>query len=214
MAKSGIHSYKYSTKTHKMERVELSSRDVKQYVMRVHGWTSEEYNKKYDLFKNKLRAYESFKKAHGANIVPQSVAQVLYKEARAMQREGADYKPSIKMRQIQSFSAVSITKGRQRAKATSGRAYERSLSIIKKGTLDAFSDLIAHDPKAAEMAERIKDPVKLEKALSEYAERMHAVRSAEGKVTSTQAIPFGERVGSPDSIDFDYGEYLDEEGEE
>ena len=79
MAKSGIYEYKYiDVATRKKQAaamgvdlkdiptnqvVELTAKEVKETIMKAHGWTSAEYKKKYDIFKNKLRAYESYKTA-------------------------------------------------------------------------------------------------------------------------------------------------------
>lgn len=229
MAKSGIYAYKYIDVATRKEQaasmgvdlkdiptnqaVELTAKEVKETIMKVHGWTSAEYKKKYDIFKNKLRAYESYKTAQGTKAVTiQSPAQLLYKQAMAMKREGADYEPSIEMKRIQSFSAVSITKGWKYAtNPEKHKKYnQRAGKIFYDSTTSAFEKLIEHDPKAQEIAEKIENPVKREEALADYAEKMHAVRDKQGKVTAAQAIPFGERVGSPDNIDFDYGEYLEE----
>ena len=116
------------------------------------------------------------------------------------------------MKRIESFSAVSITKGWKYANnPEKHKKYnQRAGKIFYDSTTSAFEKLIEHDPKAREIAEKIENPVKREEALADYAEKMHAVRDKQGKVTATQAIPFGERVGSPDSIDFDYSEYLEE----
>lgn len=229
MAKSGIYEYQYvdvATRRKQAKKmgvdlkdiptrqvVELNSKEVKATIMKVHGWDAVTYRKQYDIFKNKLRAYESYKTVQGNKAVTiQSPAQVLYKQAMAMKREGADYEPSIEMKRIQSFSAVSITKGWTYAQnPEKHKKYNQRLGkIYGEATTSAFEELIAKDPKAREIAEKIENPVKREEALSDYAEKMHAVRDKQGKVVSTQAIPVGERVGSPDNIDFDYSEYLEE----
>ena len=62
-------------------RIEKTSREVKNYIMKINGWTSSQYDKQYDIFKNKLRAYENYERAHGVNTKRQSPAQLLYKEA-------------------------------------------------------------------------------------------------------------------------------------
>lgn len=190
------------------ERVELSSREVKKYIMNVNGWTSQEYDKKYDIFKNKLRAYENYERAHGATTQRQSVSQLLYKEAKAKMREGAEYKPSIKMQRIRSFTSVSSGKAGQRA--LQGKRYqERRAKVYEEATLKQFKGLIENNATAKEISEQIKDPVKREKALTEYANKIHAKIDAEGKAQENEAIPFGETFGSGDDVDFNIEDYLD-----
>ena len=46
-------------------RIEKTSREVKKYIMEQNGWTSSQYDKQYDIFKNKLRAFENYERQHG-----------------------------------------------------------------------------------------------------------------------------------------------------
>lgn len=189
------------------KQVKVSSREIKQYIMKAHGWTAEQYQKQYDLFKNKLRAYESFKASHGGKVQPQSVVDVLYAQAKSMKRRGEGYKPSLKMKQIESFSAYSITKGRKLAGTLDYQARE----IRKYGEFVnmQFEGLLKANAKAREIAEAVADPIKREEALSAYANAIHAKTDEQGKVEEGEAVPYsGEAQGSPDAIDFDYTEYL------
>lgn len=192
----------------KGQRVEMSSREVKAYIMKQNGWTSSQYDKQYDIFKNKLRAYENYERAHGVTSQRQSPAQLLYKEAKAKAREGGDYKPSIKMQRIRSFTSVSSGKAGQ--KALQGQRYQaRRAKLYEEATSKQFKGLIDNNPTAKEIAERIKDPVKREQALADYANQIHAKIDEEGKAQENEAIPFGETFGSDDPVDFDIEAYLD-----
>lgn len=192
----------------KGQRVEMSSREVKAYIMKQNGWTSRQYDKQYDIFKNKLRAYENYERAHGVTSPRQSPTQLLYKEAKAKAREGADYTPSIKIRRIRSFTSVSSGKAGQ--KALQGQRYQaRRAQLYEEATSKQFKGLIDNNPKAKEIAERIKDPVKREQALRDYANKIHAKIDEEGKAQENEAIPFGETIGSDDPVDFDIEDYLD-----
>ena len=192
----------------KGQRVEMSSREVKAYIMKQNGWTSRQYDKQYDIFKNKLRAYENYERAHGVTSPRQSPTQLLYKEAKAKAREGADYTPTIKMRRIRSFTSVSSGKAGQ--KALQGQRYQaRRAQLYEEATSKQFKGLIDNNPKAKEIAERIKDPVKREQALADYANAIHAKIDEEGKAQENEAIPFGETFGSDDIVDFDIEDYLD-----
>ena len=189
-------------------RVEMTSREVKQYIMQQNGWTSQQYDRQYDIFKNKLRAYENYERMHGGTAQRQSPTQLLFKEAKAKAREGADYTPSIKMQRIRSFTSVSSGKAGQRA--LQGRLYQRRRNALyEEATTRQFKGLIENNAKAKEIAERIKDPVKREQALADYANKIHAKIDEEGKAQENEAIPFGETFGSGDDIDFDIEDYLD-----
>lgn len=193
----------------KGQRVEMSSREVKAYVMKQNGWTSQQYDKQYDIFKNKLRAYENYERAHGAPSKRQSPAQVLFKEAKAKAREGANYTPSIQMQRIRQFSSVSSGKAGQRA-LQSERYNKRITSIYEQATNKAFEELIKNNAKAREINEKITDVVKREKALKAYADLLHARMDEEGKITATEAIPYSsETIGSDYNVDFDIEAYLE-----
>lgn len=195
-----------TTNTTDYVQVKLKPKEIKATIMRANRWNEEQYRKQYDIFKNKLRAYESFKREHGVEIETQSPLELLYKQAKAKIREGAAYEPSIKMRTIQSFSAVSITKGRQLAKQTES-AYSRARgATIEAVTQAAFGKFIEKNEMASEIDMAIDDPVKKEAALAALAEHVKAKKSRDG-----QAIPEGESYGSEGGAgnDFDYSEWLD-----
>lgn len=185
---------------------------VKDFIKKVNGWNDEQYRKHYDLFKNKLRAYESYKRSKGVKVEQQSVAEVLYKEAKAKKRQGASYEPSNEMKRIKSFSAVSITKGRKLAQK-GGRYVQKRDEIYRATTEKQFAGLIRSVPQAQEIREKIKDPVKQEEALKALAEALHVKQSEASKDTGASAdvIPYGEATGS-DSVDFDVDAWMEENG--
>lgn len=183
-------------------KIKLKSNEVKRYIMRANNWTEEQYNKNYDIFKNKLRAYESF-----ADKKKQSPVEVLYKEARAKVREGDEYKPSLEMQRIRKFTSVSSGQAGQKAlqseryKQARGEMYASFTDIRFKGFIDS-------NAKAQEINNTIKDPVKREKALADYANKIHAKIDEQKKNANGEAIPSGEAYGSDLEVDFDISEYL------
>ena len=182
----------------------VTARQMKRTIMSAQGWTEEQYRKQYDIFKNKLRAYESFRRAHGANVNTQSPQALLYRQARAMQREGSEYKPSIEMQRIQSFSAVSITKGRKLAADTESVYSQRRGETFATATEAAFAGFIRSVPKAQEIVDMIEDPVQREEALKKLAEHIHAKQKPSGEFEQ------GEVYGSDEAgEDFDYSPWLD-----
>ena len=205
MAKPNLYKIKrvQSTEGGKAEyvHVPLKTGEAKRTIMRANRWTEEQYRKQYDLFKNKLRAYESFKRAHGVEVKTQSPQELLYKQARAKLREGADYEPSEKMKQIESFSAVSITKGRKLAADLESEYSKRRAAEYEQYVANRFEGLINANPKAAEIVARVSDPVKREEALADYADLLEEQQKG-------GAIASGEAVGSGTAIEFDISPYL------
>ena len=186
-------------------RVALTARDVKAFVMKERGWTSEQYNKEYDKLRNRLRAYEAFQRESGVEVEKQSPASLLYFESRARKRKGAEYQPTLELQRLKSFPSVSSGKA---LRSTLERSYERLERIYSKTTDKAFARLIEINPTAAEIYETIDNPVRREQALNDFAELLHAKQDATGRVQASSAIPFGQAVGSDDAIDFDIEAYL------
>lgn len=196
------------------KKVAMTSKEVKQFIMKQNNWTAETYRKQYDIFKNKLNAYESYQRSMGVSVEHQSTTALLFKEAKSKQFYGEDYKPSMKMQQIKSFSAYSITKGRQLAQGESASAKRYQAKETAK--YDAyiqqrFGGFIESNPTAQKIDEMIKDPVKKEKALSELADKLNAKITDDEVKEAGEAIPVStEHYGSSDEIDFDISDYLDD----
>ncbi len=188
-------------------RVKMTNREVKAYIMKENRWTSEQYNKQYDILRNKLRSYEAYEKASGRAVKEQSVQSLLFKEAKAKQRMGRDYSPSIKMQRIRSFTSVSS--GRAGQRALTGRLYmERRATTYEDATYKQFKGLVENNKQAELIYKSIKDPVKREKALTDFANKMHAKINEQDEVVESEAIPFGETYGSDEAIDFDIDAYI------
>jgi hypothetical protein len=216
MAKNLPHIYK---KSKTGDLVKVSAKEVKAFIMSANGWTSEEYTKKRDIFKNRLRAFESFQRAQGKEVKSQNVVELLYKQAKAMKYYGKEYQPSQEIKRIESFSAVSITKGRQQAKRM-GKAFNAINNKQLKFVNERFKSLISNNEGAQRIIEAFNDkakadgkPVnatKLEEALSDYADSIHAKIDEEADQQSDETIPTGESYGSDTDIDFDVSAYLDD----
>lgn len=212
-------------------RVALTAREVKSFVMKERGWTSDQYNNEYDKLRNRLRAYEKFQRQSGVSVETQSPASLLYFESRARKREGAEYSPSLERQRIEAFPS------RSTGKALTERSVKRLENVYAQTTSKAFDGLINANPTAQMIArpqsiiidpttgERrlakagdpedkiftgmlITDPVKREQALKDIANKIHARQDAAGRVQASSAIPFGQAVGSDEAIDFDIENYL------
>ena len=132
-------------------QVSISSKEMKSTIAKAYGISLEAVDKKYYLFRNRLRAYESFKRASGVEVTPQSPLNLMYKQAKAMLRHGADYKPSNEFEAINQFSAVSISKGEQLAKATGSRYWKKHQTAIGNLALKNFEKFISAHTSAKEL---------------------------------------------------------------
>lgn len=189
----------------KGREVKISSREVKKVIMKANNWTSEEYKKKYDIFKNKLRAFEAYEGVK----TKQSPVELLYKQAKAKLREGANYEPTIQMKRIQSFT--SISSGKALTKAMTSETYKiRRTQTYEDATYKAFKGLIESNLQANAIYNYIEDPVKREQALKDFAESLHLKIKESGEVDENSAIPISsEVVGSDVPFTFDISKYVD-----
>lgn len=199
-------------KTINGKRTKITTREMKRTIMSVNGWTEEQYRKQYDLFKNKLRAYESYRGVHlgltreQVRQSQQSPQELLYKQAKAKKNFGAAYEPSLQMQRILSFSAESITKGWKKAQDTESVYSKRRGEMFAAATSRGFADLIAQLPEAKALDEGISDPVKKEEALKALAEHIKAKQKDTGELFA------GEQVGSDEAAaDFDISQWLEGE---
>ena len=201
MAKETFYKYQNG------QRVKMTNREVKSYIMKINGWTTEQYNKQYDILRNKVRSYEAYERASGRTTQTQSVQSLLFKEAKAKKRMGAEYTPSIKMQRIKSFTSVSSGKAGQ--KALTGKRYrQKRAKTYEDATYKQCKGLINSNKQARNMYESISDPVKREEAMTAYANQLGAKINEQDEVNENEAIPFGETFGSNDEIDFDIDSYL------
>lgn len=185
------------------ERTKVKPSEVKETIMKANKWTEDQYKKQFYLFRNKLKAYENYRKAHGANVKEQSPLEVLYRQAKTKIREGENYEPSLEMKRIQSFSAVSITKGHTLAQDLDSAYSRKRGAQFAATTKAAFKGFIEQVPKAQEIMEKIKDPVMREEALKDLADHVHAKQLPNGEVAS------GEAVGSDNAADdYDVDQWL------
>lgn len=184
----------------------ISPQEVKKTIMRANKWTAEQYRKNVDIFKNKLRAYETYERAQGVNVTAQSPVTLLYKQARTkerVERRGETYKPSVRMTRINSFSAYSISKGRKEYSTDTKAKRKMDIKVLTDISTKMGNFIATHAEEVDKIRKIFGDsPAKYEKALSLYAEKVKAKRDDDMKTTGEEPIAYGERAGSPE-VPFD-----------
>lgn len=159
-------------------QVNLTSREMKSTIAKAYGISLADVDKKYYLFRNRLRAYESFKIASGYEVQRQSPLNVMYKQAKAMLKYGSDYEPSREFQAINQFSAVSITKGEQLAKATGSRYYRKHQTELGNLALKNYDKFISAHNSAKDLVQAYKEGkisgVNLQEALGQMAKDVKA----------------------------------------
>ena len=202
--------YRYTkNKQGQTVKVKMTPSQIKAEIMKINKWTPEQYKKNYDIFKNKLRSYEAFERASGVDVETQSARDLLYKEAKAKKRFGNNYQPSIKMQRIREFTSISSGKALEKALQSKKYTTAREMTYSAK-SYKQFEGLIRSNPKAQEIWNNVKDPVKREQALVDLANKINAKIDEQTKAMkeSGEAIPSGEVFGSSDVIEFDISAYM------
>lgn len=190
------------------ERVTLTQREVKSFIMSVNNWTEQQYNAERYKLKNKLRTYEAYTNVKPADV--QSPTNILYFEAKRKKREGANYQQSAEMSRLKGFTGYGSSKAIQKA-LSSTKSKSTLDQIYEQGTYNRFEGFIKKNTKAKEIYDAISDPVKREQALRDYANKVHEKIDEQRKATESEAIPIptGETYGSDLELDdFDYSSYI------
>ena len=191
-------------------QVSISSKEMKSTIAKAYGISLEEVDKKYYLFRNRLRAYESFKRESGVEVTPQSPLNLMYKQAKAMLRHGKDYKPSNEFEAINTFSAVSISKGERLAKATNSRYYKKHQAELGNLALNNFQKFISAHTSAKDLVKAYKEGkisgVQLQDSLSQMAKD---VKTRQNQLRQKGGGFSGSTIGSDDIEIPSAEEYID-----
>ena len=170
----------------------LSQSEIKKIIMQAENIkTSEEYNKYYDRMRNRIINYQKIQVATGLKEESEIVApiKVLYNEAKRKiyaEKHNKEYKQSVFYKEALKVPSLSTGKAiekrinklqEERRKITEDTTPEElspELQAKRESVLYYFAGMIAKVPAAEEAKNIIIDPYKLEKALIEIADKVHA----------------------------------------
>lgn len=134
-------------------RVELTARQIKQRVRELTGWSSEEYSRRYDVFRNRTRNYErAFGLERGSIKANEAFYRIINKQVYAEERYGEEvgaefgsYNPEADTGAIEySQQELGIL---QSGASSTGRALTRAqLQAAKQRVVSDFSALISKSP--------------------------------------------------------------------
>lgn len=183
------------------KKVELTAQQVKNEVMRLRGWSEQEYTRQRKIAQKQIQSYNIYAERAGGEAYEKTPTQLLYSEARAREFWQEQYRASSKIAQIRLMAKTSSKKRGEKAFTKA----EKDVSPIIESR---FAGLIAKNEGARKIAESITDPLKREKALSDYADKMHLKIDAK----SGEAVPT-ESFGSEVSMDDVASELIAEYGD-
>ena len=156
----------------------LTPKQVKAEIQAIKGWTTAQYQREYDKFRNKVRNYETLS---GVEKGKYKVQELLYEKTKAEKRYGANYKPSGLLAAINRTSSSSPGRVKRFGDELTGisqKAQAREVNAIK----ERFSDLLKSNYNG--VADRVKDvtdPAEALRILRETAEDLKTYKEAEAK---------------------------------
>ena len=171
----------------------LTAREIKKRVMASTGWTSEQYQKQYDILRNKTRNYE---RATGSRTRIK-VNELLYQQTQSQKRYGAAYKPSRLVRAIMATPSASTGTVQRKgvSKATEAR--------LEKEILGEFGEFAKKSTEGRRIVELYKEAksgrldAKIERLQEEYDE---AIESGEFDLAAQLKEELRELKGAPRNI--------------
>lgn len=170
----------------------LTNKERAAEIRRLTGWTQAEYNRRYDVLRNRARNYEA---ATGAERGSINVGDLLYRDARSRamaQRYGEQYRPSGLYEAVSAAPASST--GRRISKAGIARV---STAEQSRG-IRQFSGIL-YNSKYSEQLLQLQqelilsgtyDPIEFNKILEQYARRLQKERENAAAFNAATRDPF------------------------
>lgn len=168
----------------------LSAREIKSEIMRLRGWSAEEYNREYDKLRNRVRNYET---ATGQARGSIKVNELLYTTTRARGKYGAGYAPKRLAEAVMLTPSTAPAAFREQAE-TRGIS-ERTANALTANMKAQFGKL-ATDPRygVADQLKGVTDPKKVYEILTRAADEVKTYKQAFARA---HGIKDWRLVGSP-----------------
>ncbi len=158
----------------------LTPRVMKARVMAQNGWTSEQYKKQYDIFKNRATNYSRIV----GEALPHKINELFYLKQTSQKRWGAEYRASRLISAIEATTSESTGAALRRGKkaqavaAAQGKQIEakpvygaKQLQAVSNAILKPFEALLRKSPNTRKKLEELAgDPAAQLAYVKQYAE--------------------------------------------
>lgn len=156
----------------------LTMKKVKAEIQAIKGWTTAQYQREYDKFRNKVRNYETLS---GVEKGKYKVQDLFYEKTKAEKRYGANYNPSGLLAAINRTSSSSPGRVKRVGDELTGisqKAQAREVDAIK----ERFSELLKSNYNGvADKVKDVTDPAEALRILRETADDLKTYKEAEAK---------------------------------
>ena len=169
----------------------LTPKQVKAEIQAIKGWTTAQYQREYDKFRNKVRNYETLS---GVEKGKYKVQDLFYEKTKSEKRYGANYKPSGLLAAITRTSSSSpgrVKRFGDKLTGISQKAQAREVDAIK----ERFSELLKSNYNGvADKIKDVNDPAEALRILRETADDLNTYKEAKAK---KQGFSDARTIGTP-----------------
>lgn len=156
----------------------LTPKMVKAEIQAIKGWTTQQYQREYDKFRNKVRNYETITGQKGKY----NVQELLYERTRAQKKYGANYRPSKLLREIDKTTSASPGRVKRTEEGAVKGVSKKSISAQLDRIKGDFKGLIDSDFEGvADKIKDVDDPAQVLDILKSAADDLKTLKEAEAK---------------------------------
>lgn len=186
---------------------EITRNQAVQEIAQLRNWSKTRTQKEIARLNYGLRKLRKFEGEREFN--KQSGLQLLYSITKSKKRYGEEYKPTESVKLLYKILPKQRKATGEKRQATRN-IRKQTINLFKQRTQNQFGGFIKANKKAQEIVEKIKDPVKRDKALADLANKIKAKRNEQEKIERESIIPISNEIVGSDTtdIDFDIEDYL------
>ena len=186
---------------------EITRNQAVQEIAQLRNWSKARTQKEIARLNYGLRKLRKLEGERDFN--KQSGLQLLYSITKSKKRYGEEYRPSESVKLLNKILPKQQKRMGKKRQATRN-IRKQTINSFKLRTQNQFKEFIKVNKKAQEIVEKIKDPVKRDKALADLANKIHAKRNEQERIERESIIPISNEIIGSDTIDidFDIDDYL------
>lgn len=168
----------------------LTNKQIKAEIMSARGWTSEQYSREYDKFRNRYKNYEIVT----GDKISRPANELLFLKTKAETARGANYRPSQLIQAIESTPSTSTGRvsrvgiGKTAAFALKTQLAYNYRSFIKKSA-SAREAITEYDKQIAAGADATEAYRALKRKLSDISESVKTAKRAAKEEEARTGIP-------------------------
>lgn len=186
---------------------EITRMQAVEEIGKIRNWTKTRVQKEIKKLNYGLRKLRNLEGER--EFSKQSGLQLLYSITKSKKRYGNEYRPSESVKLLYKIlpKQRKVT-GKKRQARRNIKKYD--ISQYRQRTRNQFEGFIEKNKKAQEIVEKIKDPIKRDRALADLANAIKAKRDDQERIENESIIPISNEIVGSDTtdIEFNIDDYL------